>query len=326
MRLTTPRFWYSEPSLWSALLLPLSWLYAILHLIHQRLGKPYISTLPVLCIGNLVAGGGGKTPAALAIADMIKRNDPASRPVFLTRGYGGGLRGPVMVDPSIHTAADVGDEPLLLARMAPTIVAADRAAGARLAEQNGAGIIIMDDGLHNTGLTKTLKLVVIDGAAGFGNGRMLPAGPLRTPLKDGLALADAFILIGQDKSNIRSLLGDWPVFEAQIEPSATVPDNQDYIAFTGIARPEKFFETLTQAGLKIVERRAYPDHHIFSTDELSSLKNAAAEKNAFFITTEKDFIRLPDFFKAKSKVEFLPIRLSFKNEKQVFNFIKEKHS
>lgn len=323
MRLTTPRFWYGGPSLWPLLLLPLSWLYALGHLVHQSLGKPYTSTLPVLCIGNLVAGGGGKTPAALAIAKMVQQIRPESRPVFLTRGYGGRLQGPVMVDPSIHKAADVGDEPLLLARAAPTIVAADRAAGARLAEQGGYSLIIMDDGLQNNSLAKTASLVVIDGAVGLGNRLMLPAGPMRTPLAKGLTMADGFILTGQDETNIRPVLDNKPVFEARIDPTAMPSRERNYIAFTGIARPEKFFTTLKQSGLNVVGCHPYPDHYRFNESDLSSLQKSATEKQAKLITTEKDFIRLSDKFKAESKIELLPISLSFLNEKPILEFLEK---
>lgn len=321
MRLGTPRFWYeNKPSLWPIALTPLSWVYRLLHYIHQAMGKPYVSHLPVLCVGNLVAGGGGKTPACLALAALILKNRPGANPWFLTRGYGGRLKGPVRVDPSLHKAADVGDEALLLARTAPTIVAADRAEGAKFAERNGAGMIIMDDGLHNTRLAKTRRLVVIDGAAGLGNRRLLPAGPLRTPAERGLALADGFLLIGEDKTGIGPLLSGKPVFKATIESGAAPAPGKTYIAFSGIARPEKFFLMLEESGFALAGKHPFPDHHAFTAGDIATLKKAARTHMAVLATTEKDFMRLKDNPDLPQELEVIHIIISIQKEKDVLEW------
>ncbi|MBM3481568.1 MAG: tetraacyldisaccharide 4'-kinase, partial [Alphaproteobacteria bacterium] len=196
-------FWLRE--CWQArLLAPAAWLYGRAAMLRERRAHPVAPPVPVLCIGNLTAGGAGKTPIAIAAARLLR--EAGRKPFFLTRGHGGALAGPLRVDPARHAAADTGDEPLLLARVAPTIVARARVAGAHMAAAQGADCIVMDDGLQNPSLAKTLRLVVVDGATGFGNGRPMPAGPLRAPLAHGLSLADGFTLVGEDRLGLAASL------------------------------------------------------------------------------------------------------------------------
>ncbi len=313
----TPSFWSRRDSPLSLALLPLSLLYRLGHDFHQRGAAPYTPSVPVLCLGNIVAGGSGKTPAALSVAALLTRHGIAARPFFLSRGYGGALSGPVQID-STHTAAATGDEPLLLARVAPTIIAADRAAGARLAEQNGAGIIVMDDGLQNPGIAKTLKFVVIDGVAGFGNRRLLPAGPLRAPLPSGLAAADAFIVIGGEVPPEAAATGK-PVFTAAVETSWR-PAETPYIAFCGLGRPEKFFTTLESAGAHIAARRAFADHHPYTDKDLDALTGLSREHGARLVTTEKDAVRLPPSYSG----DVVPVTIRWHDESALISFLRTK--
>jgi len=315
MRLS-PRHWYSykNPIAWLliALLWPVSLLYGLGHRLHQKTGKPYHPPQPVICIGNLVVGGTGKTPTALAVMKLVRDEKLADSPFFLSRGYGGALHGPVRVDRDHHDAAAVGDEALLLHSRGPVVIARDRAAGAKLAGRLGADLLIMDDGMHNPGLDKTLKLVVIDGPAGFGNRMMLPAGPLRTPLRRGIKEADGFILIGEDlKHTARKYLTGRPVFRATLEiPDSWIADDTaPYVAFSGIGRPDKFRESLIKRGLDIAAFRAFPDHHVYSEQDLSALAALAKAHGARLATTEKDAVKIPAPFKKHHKFDTVPVTL-----------------
>ena len=287
-----PDFWTRTDAvsrLAVALLTPFGWLYG--WSVKYRAGHTatYRSTAKVICVGNLTAGGTGKTPIAIAIGKaLIARG---AKPVFLTRGYGGTVRGTAFVAPD-DRANHVGDEPLLLAQIAPVIVSADRAAGARLAEQHGFDTIIMDDGHQNFSLAKDLALVVVDAETGFGNRRVLPAGPLREPVAQGLARADAVIVSGEGGA---PALGDFkgPVLRCKLVNDATVvTKGVRVVAFAGIGRPAKFFHALESLGAQIVEQRAYGDHHIYTQSEMARLKARARAEDALLVTTEKDFVRL----------------------------------
>ena len=323
MRLRTPSFWYKNtiPAMIAGfLLLPFSLLYHIGHL-NKLIGiKPHKAQIPVICIGNLTAGGSGKTPVALAVMNLIVSKSIAKKPCFLSRGYGGTLKGPVFVDPEKHSCCDVGDEPLLLARHAPTIISADRGAGAAFAQKHGYDLIVMDDGLQNPSLEKTLSFTVIDGGTGFGNGMILPAGPLREPLGMGFRKTDVFILIGDDAQNILSTLpAGKPVLRARL----VVPDtwkadkNASYIAFSGLGLPEKFKDTAVKNGLNIMGWHTFPDHHFFTPGDLQKLDREAAAKSARLLTTEKDVVRLPRGFVFKSPLDVMPVHIVWEDEKAI---------
>jgi tetraacyldisaccharide 4'-kinase len=283
-----PDFWNNQ-GLLPALLSPLGALYGFSVRAKQRGAAPFRPKARVLCVGNLTAGGSGKTPIAIACARMLMAR--ALKPVFLTRGYGGKLHGPILVEPGHHRAADAGDEPLLLAVHGPTIVSRDRAAGARLADSLGADVIVMDDGFQNFQIAKDVSLLVVDGSGGFGNGRMIPAGPLREPIAEGLARADAIVIVGAGNPPLPGFTG--PVARAHLVPTAPESLIQHHvIAFAGIGRPEKFFATLAAMNVKLTLTRSFPDHHRFTAIEIAALKQAADTAGALLVTTEKDYARL----------------------------------
>ena len=258
---------------------------------------PYRSRLPVICIGNFTAGGGGKTPTAIAVAKVLK--EAGERPSFLTRGYGGKTQGPVLVAKG-QSAAEVGDETLLLAAHAPAVVSADRAAGARLIEGTDATVIVMDDGFQNPQLAKDFSLIVVDAATGLGNGLVMPAGPLRAPLDKQMPRADALLLIG-DGGKTAPLAKSFeaankPVLKARMAPrgDARWLGILPVIGFAGIANPKKFYATLSQNGARLTGTRSFPDHHPYSERQAMRLLRWAREWNAMLVTTEKDWVRLPD--------------------------------
>lgn len=293
-----PGFWTERNAL-SALLTPLGALYAAGGRLRRALAHPQQPPVPVICIGNLVAGGAGKTPVAIAVARHLIANGVEVR--FLSRGYGGSLKGPVRVVPGLHDATQVGDEPLLLARTAPCWVAADRVAGARAAAEDGARIVIMDDGHQNPALRKAASLVVVDGGYGFGNGRVIPAGPLREPVAEGLARADAVVMLGADEAGIAAQLPPGlPVLHGFLEPdeAAHALAGETVHAFAGIGRPEKFFATLRALGCTLGRTRAFPDHHPYTRAEVRAIVDAAWAAGALPVTTEKDSVRLPPDLRA----------------------------
>ncbi len=327
LKIKTPSFWYrrpdTKPPLLETILTPLGWAYNTGHKMNTARRKTQKAAMPVICVGNLVAGGSGKTPVALSLMQMIVGVRLAQKPHFLTRGYGGNEKGPLLVDYFKHSAAEVGDESLLLARAGFTIVSADRPAGALLATEKDADLVIMDDGLQNPSLHKDISFVVIDGASGFGNGKLLPAGPLRETLEDGLNRADAFVVIGKDKTGACARLPKGkPVFSAHVE----VPDDRKpmttkpYVAFAGLGRPEKFYHLLQKLNCEVKGWHPFPDHYNYKPENIYKLIDEAKEKNALLITTEKDFIRLPEENWDMEIIQ-LPIRLAWEDEKAVTDFV-----
>ena len=287
-----PSFWRHRGVV-ARLLAPLGALYSLSVALKARLAKPYRAPMPVLCVGNLTAGGSGKTPVAIALAEMLKAR--GRRPVFLSRGYGGKEHGPARVKPH-HTARLMGDEPLLLARAAPVIVSRDRAIGAALATDEQADIIIMDDGFQNFALAKNLSLVVIDGIAGMGNGLVIPAGPLRETVAQGLARADAVIIMGGAGKRAPGIaeLDDFtgPIIHAYLEPLPNELAGRKVFAFAGIGRPQKFFDTLRNIGAFVEGTQSYADHYFYKPEDLAALQSQARLKGAQLVTTEKDLVRI----------------------------------
>ncbi|MGE0735730.1 MAG: tetraacyldisaccharide 4'-kinase [Alphaproteobacteria bacterium] len=305
-----PEFWRRR-GVTSALLWPVGQIaYAVARLRAQRI-KPAKLGIPVICIGNVTAGGSGKTPTAIAVAQMLR--DAGKRPHFLLRGYGGRERGPLRVEPGKHDHLAVGDEALVLARRGPTWISRDRAAGARAAEAAGADVIVMDDGFQNPSIAKDFSILVFDGGFGVGNNRLIPGGPLREPLAAGLARADAVLVIGDDTSGIVDAIGNRKILRARFVPGVETQQliGRSVVAFAGIGRPEKFFETLVHLGAKLVEAVPFADHHDYSPDEIMFVLEMAAERNAVAVTTEKDFMRLNADMQAM--VEVAPVRLEFED-------------
>lgn len=304
----TPEFWHS-PSTASRLLAPLGALYA--WVVARRLAEaePYRPAVPVICVGNIVTGGAGKTPVCMALVEHLRTRGRV--PHLLTRGYGGSEAGPRAVDPIRHDAARVGDEALLLASAAPTWVARWRPDGAVAAVQMGADILVMDDGFQNPSIAKDLSLVVVDGGYGFGNGLPMPAGPCRETVAGGLARADAVVLIGEDKTGIARLCGDLPVLRARLVPGPEADSlcGRDVVAFAGIGRPAKFYDTLAACGAQVLATHSFPDHHAFTRAELDGLIAEAEAQGATLVTTAKDAVRVPTDLRARLQV--LTVRLEW---------------
>ena len=291
-----PAFWY-RPSSWiSRLLMPLGALYGLVA--GQRLQRQgFDAGIPVLCVGNYHVGGAGKTPMVLALTKMLR--DLGETPVVLSRGYGGRLRGPIKVDPERHAAADVGDEPLMLARTVPVVVARDRIGGVALARSQGASVLLMDDGFQNPAIAKDASLIVIDSDRGLGNGRVFPAGPLRAPLPPQLERTDALIVVGDGTAakTVAAAIAarGRPVLSAHLradDASLAPLRGKRVLAFAGIGDPIRFFRTLRANGIEVIRERAFADHHPFSKSEIETLITEAKRDALTLVTTEKDLARL----------------------------------
>ncbi len=307
-----PKFWQGPEAGTRAMLLrPASALYGAI--VVRRLRRTGVHLdVPVICIGNFTAGGTGKTPVVLSIARMLRER--GLRPALLSRGFGRVGHGLVKVDPVRHSALEVGDEPLLLADVAPTYVAADRLAAARAALAAGANVLVMDDGLQNPALAKTLSLAVVDAVAGFGNGCVMPAGPLRAPLVDQWPLVDGLVMVGAGgDAVVRTAAAQGKtVLRATLQPDATIRahlQGRSLVAFAGIGRPEKFLATLREAGCTIAAFRGFGDHHRFSARDVAGLRALALAQNSQLVTTSKDYARLPA--DERRDVMALPVDLVF---------------
>lgn len=323
MKLNTPRWWYVREGAPSpvarTLLRPLSWLWAAVTARRIARAAPVDPGAPVVSVGNLTVGGSGKTPVAREVLRLLRTEGVEAQ--GLTRGYGGRLSGPVQVDPAVHSAADVGDEPLLLSSAAPIWVARDRAAGARAAAAAGAAVLIMDDGHQNPALKKALSIVVVDGETRggewpFGDGAVFPAGPMREPLKAGLARADAVVMLlpadmAAADPELLALFHGKPVLIARLEPCAPPPPGPQ-LGFAGIAKPWKVERGLTAAGCDLIDFAAFPDHAAFAEGDLKTLAARAADAGAGLVTTEKDWVRLPPSWRAR--VTPWPVRARFEDE------------
>ncbi len=301
-----PDFWDRDD--WRAhLLAPLGFVYGTSVAWKAVHAKPFRPRARVVCVGNLSVGGTGKTPVAIALAHLLAARE--LKPVFLSRGYGGKLHGPILVSPDSR-AADVGDEPLLLSRAAPVVVARDRRAGAQLAEAHGADVIVMDDGHQNFALEKDLSLVVVDGESGFGNGHVFPAGPLREPITQGLARADAVIVTGDGDPDLRGFTR--PVLRTHLVHDGPSVTGRRLVAFAGIGRPAKFFQALRALGAELAAGVPFADHHVFTQAEIARLKAKARAADALLVTTEKDYVRFtPD---AREGIVALPVHAAFDDE------------
>lgn len=321
--LKIPQFWHGEDKkktspLLSMALLPFSWIYRILVHVDRAVTITETPNLPVICVGNVTMGGGGKTPTARVILNIAREHGKFKTPCFLMRGYGGNFSGAVDVDPTMHTQWDVGDEALMQAQYAPTIVARNRKKGAELALQRGYDLIIMDDGFQNFSLKKHLSLLVIDGGFGFGNGKCFPAGPLRETIDDAVKRANAALIINKTDAIDTKKLKDTRQFEATLKVSEHAngdTDNKKVIAFAGIARPQKFFKTLEDEGYDIHSEFGFSDHHIYTHTQLQHMYQRAQKSGSRLITTEKDWVRLSASWKKKIdyvKIEVMP-EASFTN-------------
>jgi tetraacyldisaccharide 4'-kinase len=323
VKLSTPRWWYVRQGapmpITRALLRPISWIWAWATARRLARGRPFDPGVPVICVGNLTLGGTGKTPVVRAIVRRLTADGVAAQ--VLTRGYGGRLKGPVRVDPAVHTAADVGDEALMLAADGPVWVASDRAAGAAAMAAGGAAAIVMDDGFQNPSLKKTLSLAVVDGETRadewpFGDGSVFPAGPMREPLAVGLGRADAVVmLLPADLSapdpRLMTLLSGRPILVARLTPSAPPPPGLQ-LAFAGIGKPWKMERALIAAGCVLADFAPLPDHLRYDEGLLKDLAGRAKALGAGLMTSEKDWVRLPPAW--RERVVAWPVEARFEDE------------
>ncbi len=307
-----PSFWnLPQQTLGARILTPFSLAYQSLSLFHRSLQTPYDPKVPVLCIGNLTLGGSGKTPTALALASLLKERRKHIH--FISRGYSGTLKGPALVSAN-HTPQDVGDEPLLLSQLAPTWIAKCRPKAVQAAEAAGAEILILDDGYQNFSVKKTKSILVIDGKRGFGNGCVLPAGPLRESVEEGLRRANLILVIGHVAPQVLEKLSGRVFHKASIEPNAQALASlkgKKFLAFAGIAYPDKFFDMLRELELNIVETVPFPDHYLYSLKDFDRLLKKASFSEAKLLTTEKDHVRLSP--QMRKLTHTLPVKLVFEN-------------
>ena len=316
-----PKFWDKKESKLAKFLAPFGMLYAwtVAHrLAHHH---PYQAKMPVICVGNISVGGTGKTPVCLALAKLL--SDHQLAPWFLNHGYHAAEQS-IVVDKKTHSALDVGDEALLLADIAPTIVDNARARGAQLAEKKGASLLIMDDGFQNPTLVKTFSFVVVDGTKGFGNERVLPAGPLREPVLKGLKRADAIILVGKDTWGIKKYLKeqqvDLPVLTGQFIPDKNVLSKGKAVcAFAGIGNPQKFFDMLIGMGIQLVKTQSFPDHYFYTRFDIEELKKKAL--GIPLVTTSKDWVKIPP--EMRTGLIQITGHFEFDNPDEVWHLLKE---
>jgi tetraacyldisaccharide 4'-kinase len=326
-----PAFWWRGAGPQAQLLAPLGLIYGTIAA--RRMAKAGAQAgLPVLCVGNFTLGGAGKTPTVIMLAKTLA--DGGSRPFCLSRGYGGSEAGPRLVDGPSDSAAQVGDEALLLARAAPTIVARDRVAGAEFARTQGASVIILDDGLQNPSLAKDFTLAVINARRGIGNGRVFPAGPLRAPLDAQIARTNALLVVGEgsaaDGIAARLHAQERPVFHARLLPDKAAVSalrGQNVLAFAGIGDPDKFFATAREAGIVVSRRRVFPDHHHYTPQDASELILRAEYSKLTLLTTEKDRARMngdPRLAALAASVQTLPVTMVVQEAGELRRLIKSR--
>ena len=296
-----PKFWYVKKSIWAKLLNPIGRIYGWSVARRFKRVKPYQASVPVICVGNLSVGGTGKTPVCLALGKIMTEMEMPF--FFLNHGYKSKKKG-ILVDIKKMSALDIGDEAMLLAAEAPTVVDNHRARGAQVAERAGAKALIMDDGFQNPSLIKTLSFIVVDGRTGFGNGRLIPAGPLRETVERGLLRADAVIISGSDDTGaseiIRTYAPDMPILTGHFEPDAKVIQKlqgKKVMAFAGIGRPDKFFDMLVGRGIMVAKKVIFPDHYDYTRFDLESLLTEA--EGLLLVTTTKDYVKVPQGMKTR---------------------------
>lgn len=308
----TPKFWYVAESfgdwLLAVILIPVSLIYYAVSKELRKGKKPYKAPIPVICVGNLVAGGAGKTPSTIAITKWFK--DKGYNPHIISRGYGGTNIDELKVDVEKHDSRLVGDEPFMMAKMGLDVwVAPKRAKLAYLAAKKGADLVIMDDGFQNFDLVKTFSFIVVDGLVGFGNRNLIPAGPLRERIQDGVKRADACIFIDDDLTGSLGDVSSLPTITGEFIPLSTELEGKDVYPFAGMGRPEKFLRTLFKMGANIVGYDDFPDHYYYQNIDIATLLKNAKRKEAIPVTTRKDFTRIPEEYKKYIKVVDVELNL-----------------
>jgi tetraacyldisaccharide 4'-kinase len=317
----TPAWWQTR-SLTAQILLPISAMWQFCAWLRPRLATPVKLSVPVICVGNVVAGGGGKTPVALALGEATKAL--GINAYFISRGYGGSIRLPTRVDIARHTASEVGDEPLLLAHVLPTIIARDRVQAAKLAVEQGATLIIMDDGLQYPHMIKDFSILVMKGENPIGNGLLMPAGPLREPLASALKRSDVIIHIDGNNVPLPQVILQSRKSVFKSKSQTVVPESiNKAIAFAGIAHPVHFHQSLIRAGVEVLEFYDYPDHHPYTQHEINRLVEHAKALSVPLITTEKDLVRLRSLDLGNHKVHAAKQQLKFENGDVFFDILKQ---
>ena len=318
--LKAPKFWYQKKDTFlSRSLYPLSLLFRFGTKVRNIISKSKKSPLPIICVGNIVVGGAGKTPVSLKIGKVLK--DAGFKPHFLSKGYAGLIKSSTLVQ-QWHSPKSVGDESILLSEIAPTWIGNDRNNSAQLAKQNGANCLIMDDGFQNPTIEKNFSIIVINASQEFGNKRVIPSGPLRESIKRGLARTNLIIVIGELSHNLReSIPNKIPILEAKfvIDKENKIFKGQKIVAFAGIAYPEKFFESLKEQGAKIVKKIVYPDHHIYDENDLLHLVETANKTQSILVSTKKDFVRIPKTY--RSLINTLEGEIVFENDDLILEIL-----
>ena len=316
-----PAFWFNTSSPLGTLLAPLGWLYDAVGKYFRAQTTPEKIGIPVICVGNITLGGAGKTPVVIEIARRLRAAGMEAH--ILSRGYGGREQGPLRVDTAKHTAADVGDEPLLLARHAPVWIAKNKRAGAHAAKGAGAKLLILDDGFQNPSLHKDFSFLVFDDA-GLGNGQIFPAGPLREKPGDALVRANAIIFLGNSTPPMEVARTRKTFLSAKTE---TLPPQDIYgkavFAFAGIGNPKKFFAGLEAKGAKLAGTKNFPDHHAYSAADIEAVLQKATDLKDLPLTTEKDAMRLPPAY--LPRVGICGLRLIWQDEATFEKLIKDMH-
>ena len=311
--LKAPKFWYlKRDTIYSIILYPLSLLFRLGTEIRNITTTKINSTIPVICVGNIVLGGAGKTPVSLKIGKILKL--AGYQPNFISKGYAGIIKTSTLVE-SWHSPKSVGDEPLLLSQIAPTWIGIDRNYSIKLAAERGCDCIIMDDGFQNPSIHRDFSIIIINESQEFGNKRVIPSGPLRESIKKGLSRTNLVVVIGNITKNLKEVIPDHiPILSAKfkINNEKKIFKGQKITAFAGIAYPEKFFNSLLEQGAKIVKKITYPDHHIYDENDLLSLAEIANKTQSILVSTEKDFVRIPKSY--RSLVNTLQGEIIFENE------------
>ena len=311
MPLKTPKFWLGMN--WQSILLfPLSFIWRLGHYLRQKNVKPEKINVPIICVGNLTVGGSGKTPVVITLCRFL--SGIGKSPSVLTRGFGGNKKGPIFVNTNIHQTSDVGDEPLMMAHSLDVCVSRNRPSGAKHIITNiKTDCIVMDDGLQNPTLEKDLKVAVFDGKFGIGNGLLLPAGPMRERLEEGLQNVDVVVFNGEDETNLtRKIPSNIPVFTGELRPDDEIIEvmkNRRVYGFAGIGNPSRFFKTLNSIGANVVGEAHFADHHPYTDTDMTQLNQEANQAGSELVTTQKDWMRLPA--KWRDRVLIVPVRIHF---------------
>lgn len=312
----TPSFWYAPIGFRSLLLQPLAWIYGWIETLNRLSKKPLKLAIPVISVGNSVLGGSGKTPTTLCLYRLMS-DLGFQKPVIISKGYGGSLPGPLKVDHQIHTYHDVGDEALLMAQNATVYMGKDRGQVAQLAQDEGADILILDDGHQTYGIYKDLSLLVIDGAQKIGNGLVFPAGPLREKLSSSFKRAHAVVWIGEPDPVFHC---DMPIFYAELKPRKLDVKTSEIVAFSGLGFPQKFKATLESLGCILKTFKVFPDHHPYTDDDMKSLLSTAGSLS--LVTTVKDYMRIPDSY--KNQVQVVAVNLEVDKPSLLLEFFKKR--